>query len=1032
VTRRVSEAAAAADCVFAVDPTSQDASTIGGNVAMNAGGKKAVQFGTTLDNLASWRMVTPDAEWLEVERIDHNLGRIHDQPTVTFRVTRFAANGTTPVGEPELLELPGPSLRKAGLGKDVTDKALGGLPGIQKEGCDGLITSAMFVLHPKPNAIRTVALEFYGDLYRAVPAIVETKDYLDGLDGVALAGLEHLDERYIRAVNYTPKAPRGERPKMVLIADITGEDDAKVGAAASEVVRLANARDGEGFVATSPEARRRFWAARARTAAIARHTNAFKINEDVVIPLDQLAAYSEGIERINIEQSIRNKLAMVDAVRAYLDGGLAEAGGPDYEASAEADAILAAKVTAARRHVDAIGEGWAELLAHLDAPAAEHLDLLDDVARGAVVDGDTLLRLLLRYDLRVSYRAAIERPLKEIFSGQELAGVRARLDAIHASIRSSRLFVATHMHAGDGNVHTNIPVNSNDYAMLHEAERIVDQVMALATALGGVISGEHGIGLTKYRYLDPERAEAFVAYKQRVDPHGRFNRGKLLPGSGLDDAYTPSLRLVEQEALILEASEFGALNEAIKNCLRCGKCKPVCTTHVPGANLLYSPRNKILATGLIIEAFLYEEQTRRGVSVRHFAEMNDVADHCTICHKCESPCPVDIDFGDVTVRMRDILKAHGRRRRSLGAALSLAFLNTTEPWVIRVLREGVLKLGYAAQRQAHRLANRLGLLRETRRPASTTGPIQVAEQVVHLVRKPLPVLPKEDLRRVLDLQDRKTVPILRDPQKADGDADAVFYFPGCGSERLFSQIGLATLALLYDSGVQTVLPPGYLCCGYPQTSSGDTARGRQITVDNRVLFHRIANTLNYLDIRTVLVSCGTCMDQLLEYEFERIFPGCRLLDIHEFLFERGVETPPEEGVRYLYHDPCHSPSKTHNPTAVATKLLGQEVVLSDRCCGEAGTFAVARPDIATQVRFRKEAELRKGIAEVGGDGDGAPEVRLLTACPACQQGLSRYRESTGLETRYPVVELARRLHGNEWQAGFIDRVKQGGIERVLL
>jgi FAD/FMN-containing dehydrogenase/Fe-S oxidoreductase len=947
VTRRVSEAAAAANCVFAVDPTSQDASTIGGNVAMNAGGKKAVQFGTTLDNLASWRMVTPDAEWLEVERLDHNLGRIHDQSTVTFRVTRFAANGTTPVGEPELLELPGPSLRKAGLGKDVTDKALGGLPGIQKEGCDGLITSAMFVLHPKPNAIRTVALEFYGDLYRAVPAIVETKDYLDGLDGVALAGLEHLDERYIRAVNYTPKAPRGERPKMVLIADITGEDDAKVGAAASEVVRLANARDGEGFVATSPEARRRFWAARARTAAIARHTNAFKINEDVVIPLDQLAAYSEGIERINIEQSIRNKLAMVDAVRAYLDGGLAEAGGPDYEASAEADAILAAKVTAARRHVDAIGEGWAELLAHLDAPAADHLDLLDDAARGAVVDVDTLLRLLLRYDLRVSYRAAIERPLKEIFSGQELAGVRARLDAIHASIRSSRLFVATHMHAGDGNVHTNIPVNSNDYAMLHEAERIVDQVMALATALGGVISGEHGIGLTKYRYLDPERAEAFVAYKQRVDPHGRFNRGKLLPGSGLDDAYTPSLRLVEQEALILEASEFGALNEAIKNCLRCGKCKPVCTTHVPGANLLYSPRNKILATGLIIEAFLYEEQTRRGVSVRHFVEMNDVADHCTICHKCESPCPVDIDFGDVTVRMRDILKAHGRRRRSLGAALSLAFLNTTEPWVIRVLREGVLKLGYAAQRQAHRLANRLGLLRETRRPASTTGPIQVAEQVVHLVRKPLPVLPKDDLRRVLDLQDRKTVPILRDPQKADGDADAVFYFPGCGSERLFSQIGLATLALLYDSGVQTVLPPGYLCCGYPQTSSGDTARGRQITVDNRVLFHRIANTLNYLDIRTVLVSCGTCMDQLLEYEFERIFPGCRLLDIHEFLFERGVETPPEEGVRYLYHDPCHSPSKTHNPTAVATKLLGQEVVLPRcasarrRSCARASPRSVA-------------------------------------------------------------------------------------------
>ena len=70
--------------MFAVDPTSADASCIGGNVAMNAGGKKAVLWGTALDNLVSWRMVTPDAEWLEVTRIDHNLGKIHDAAVATF------------------------------------------------------------------------------------------------------------------------------------------------------------------------------------------------------------------------------------------------------------------------------------------------------------------------------------------------------------------------------------------------------------------------------------------------------------------------------------------------------------------------------------------------------------------------------------------------------------------------------------------------------------------------------------------------------------------------------------------------------------------------------------------------------------------------------------------------------------------------------------------------------------------------------------------------------------------------------------
>ena len=107
------------------------------------------------------------------------------------------------------------------------------------------------------------------------------------------------------------------------------------------------------------------------------------------------------------------------------------------------------------------------------------------------------------------------------------------------------------------------------------------------------------------QYCDPRQTEAFTEYKQKIDPRGAFNRGKLMPGSGLHDAYTPSLRLVQQEALILEASEIGELNNEIKDCLRCGKCKPVCTTHVPRASLLYSPRNKILATNLLTEAFLY-------------------------------------------------------------------------------------------------------------------------------------------------------------------------------------------------------------------------------------------------------------------------------------------------------------------------------------------------------------------------------------------------------------------------------------------
>jgi Fe-S oxidoreductase len=458
-------------------------------------------------------------------------------------------------------------------------------------------------------------------------------------------------------------------------------------------------------------------------------------------------------------------------------------------------------------------------------------------------------------------------------------------------------------------------------------------------------------------------------------------------------------------------------------------------THVPRANLLYSPRNKILGTGLIVEAFLYEEQTRRGLSLRHMEEMNDVSDHCTVCHKCLPPCPVDIDFGDVTIRMRRILQDRGQKRFSPGAWAAMQFLNATDPRAIRLLRRGLVQWGFAGLNLAHRAARTLGLTEKRKaQPAATTGRPAILAQAVDMATRSIRVdLPRRTFRQVLGLEDKTQVPILRDPQVAAEDAEAVFYFPGCGSERLFSDVGLATLAMLYRQGAQTVLPPGYLCCGYPQRSAGLEARGRRITMENRVLFHRVANTLNYLDIRTVLVSCGTCMDQLLKYQFGQIFPGCRLLDIHEWLMEKGVTLSGVPGVRYLYHDPCHTPMKTYAPVKVAGSLMGQEVRLSDRCCGEAGTLGTSRPDIANQVRFRKQEELTAGIrALTGRDRIRAGEVKLLTSCPACQQGLAKYADDTGLGTDYIVVELARRMLGEGWQDAFLKQVKDGGIERVLL
>ncbi|SFU63591.1 Fe-S oxidoreductase [Polaromonas sp. YR568] len=1031
VTQRVADAAERGGFVFAVDPTSAEASCIGGNIAMNAGGKKAVLWGTALDNLASWRMVTPQAQWLEVTRVGHNLGKIHDAEMASFELQYFEADGKTPI-RTERLDIPGKTFRKEGLGKDVTDKFLSGLPGIQKEGCDGLITSARWIVHRMPAHTRTVCLEFFGNAKDAVPSIVEIKDFMfaeQKRGGAILAGLEHLDDRYLKAVGYATKSKKhGGLPKMVLFGDIAGDDADAVARATSEVVRIANSRHGEGFIAISPDARKKFWLDRKRTAAISKHTNAFKINEDVVIPLPRMAEYTDGIEQINIELSLANKIKLCDELEAFFLKGNLPLGKSDDANEIPSAELLEDRVGQALALVAEVRTRW--------------VGWLSGVA--------TLFPQLQDHSLRASWKTDIRARLQAIFSGGAFLPILEECNAIHKRVLKGRVWAALHMHAGDGNVHTNLPVNSDDYEMLQTAHVAVARIMVLARSLDGVISGEHGIGITKLEFLTDEELRPFTEYKQKVDPEGRFNKGKLLrnperlthEGRGLQadltNAYTPSFGLMGHESLIMQQSDIGAIADSVKDCLRCGKCKPVCATHVPRANLLYSPRNKILATSLLVEAFLYEEQTRRGVSIKHWEEFEDVADHCTVCHKCLTPCPVDIDFGEVSMNMRNLLRKMGQKSFRPGNAAAMIFLNATSPQTIKFMRGAMVDVGFKAQRLANDLMRRLAR-KQTALPPATVGRAPVKEQVIHFINKKMPGgLPKKTARALLDIEDKDYVPIIRNPKSTTSETEAVFYFPGCGSERLFSQVGLATQAMLWHAGVQTVLPPGYLCCGYPQRGSGQFDKAEKIITDNRVLFHRVANTLNYLDIKTVVVSCGTCYDQLQGYEFDKIFPGCRIIDIHEYLLEKGITLRTDQpGAGYLYHDPCHSPMKLQEPMKTVKALMGDNVLKNDRCCGESGTLGVTRPDISTQIRFRKEEELRKGEAVLRASGAVAESgnIKILTSCPSCLQGLSRYGDDLQnglLEADYIVVEMANQILGKEWLPTYVEAANHGGIERVLV
>ena len=233
ITEDAMAAAEKQGLVFATDPTSAWASTIGGNLAENAGGKSAVLWGTAIDNVLSFRVIMPGGVSVDVARVEHPLRKILPEDEVRFRITR---DDGAPARD---IVLRGNDLRKKSLWKDITNKTLGGVPGLQKEGTDGVITSARFVLYRAYEKQSTACLEFFGhSMDEASQVILALSREIQNRGDEALLALEHFDEEYVRAIGYRVKATREERPKAVLLIDLVAREDGgmKTGRATLEAI----------------------------------------------------------------------------------------------------------------------------------------------------------------------------------------------------------------------------------------------------------------------------------------------------------------------------------------------------------------------------------------------------------------------------------------------------------------------------------------------------------------------------------------------------------------------------------------------------------------------------------------------------------------------------------------------------------------------------------------------------------------------------------------------------------------------------
>jgi FAD/FMN-containing dehydrogenase/Fe-S oxidoreductase len=942
VTETAMEHAAEHGLVFATDPTSAWACTIGGNIAENAGGKTAVLWGTCIDNLLAWRIATPSGATWTVRREEHPLRKI--LPDDVVRWTVEDADGRVV----RRVELRGDEIRRRGLWKDITNKALGGLPGMQKEGTDGVVTSAEFLLYRRYEASRTLCLEFFGpDMDEASRVILELARAFPNEGREVLQALEHFDDQYVQAIGYEVKSRRGGTPKAVLLVDVVGHSaaEAERGVATLRGI-LARHENTDLTEARDAAEAKRFWADRKKLGAIAKRTNAFKLNEDIVLPLEALAEFARWVDLVNVHEEHHNQAIAIARVDAWLTA---------LPAPVEDGAWRGTAVERARARCGA---------------AREALAAADAAGHRAHAPLHALVRDLR--DLLKTYPDVVEGALRVV-----------------EEVRSRRIVLATHMHAGDGNVHVNIPVMSNDRAMMRRAEQIVDRVMAKVEALGGVCSGEHGIGVTKLKYLDPARIAELDAWRREVDPGGLMNPGKLRDRDVLEKVFTPSFNLLELEARILRHGQLEELAAKIAGCIRCGKCKADCCVYHPARGMFFHPRNKNLAIGALVEALLYDAQRERDAGFELLRHLEDLADHCTLCHKCAKPCPVSIDTGEVSVLERRILAARGSKRTAPATAATLRYLESTSPTVNALFRGSVVRLGGALQRALAGAVSRHG-----------DGPA--------LFRSPVPAAHPETLRDVLPACQPDQA-LLFEP---DGEArSTVFYFPGCGSERLQSSVSMAAIHVLLETGTRVVLPPPFLCCGYPHHANAKDEAQSRIVLRDTIVFSQIREMFRYLDFDAVVVTCGTCREALGAMEAAKIF-GCDVQDLAKFALKIGARV--EHGGEWLYHAPCHDSLDGRAPEVLA-KLAGMKLERVPHCCSEAGTLALSRPDVSDAMLHRKRTALAAAV-----ESRRDTERVVLTNCPSCLQGLGR-NAALGVTARHVAVELARAASGRGWMELFRER-----------
>lgn len=410
------------------------------------------------------------------------------------------------------------------------------------------------------------------------------------------------------------------------------------------------------------------------------------------------------------------------------------------------------------------------------------------------------------------------------------------------------------------------------------------------------------------------------------------------------------------------------------DCIKCGKCIPVCTIHDVNADEVTSPRGFIDLLGAYKRGNLELDKT-----------VKDIFESCFLCTNCVEVCPNDLPTDMIIEQVRnDIRKKYG-----LAWYKKLFFFLLRH----RKVMDTLARLGYIFQTCGFKIKEK----------QSSMEP-----------RFSLPIIKKD---RLLPSASKKSFLNSYDDVIVNGGKGKVGIFIGCLANYTYTGIGKSLLEILEALEIDVYLIKKQLCCGAPAYFTGDFDTVDYLAKHNIDYFETFKD-----DLDAIIIPEATCSAMIkIDYAHffhdqkqwqdrankvnEKVFMATEWLHNNTKLKEILRAKGETSDALITYHDPCHA-KKMQGIHQEPRDLIKQnykftEMSDSNRCCGFGGvTMQTEKFHFAQAAGKPKAAMIQDTKAEI-----------VSAECSACRMQItnSLYEADVDVVFKNPIELIAKAL-----------------------